>query len=85
MFAIKVTPNKKIPSMYYLLRDNEDFVVHIWTRKSEAEKHLAKLQEVVSQSVILEITDDIATSEYRAGYAQIANQSAARIGFDAEL
>ena len=65
MFAIKVTPNKRIPSMYYLLRDNEDFVVHIWTRKSEAEKHLAKLQEVVSQSVILEITDDIYASALR--------------------
>ena len=65
MFAIKVTPNKRIPSMYYLLRDNEDFVVHIWTRKSEAEKHLAKLQEVVSQSVILEITDDISASALR--------------------
>ena len=65
MFAIKVTQNKRIPSMYYLLRDNEDFVVHIWTRKSEAEKHLAKLQEVVSQSVILEITDDINASALR--------------------
>ena len=65
MFAIKVTPNKRIPSMYYLLRDNEDFVVHIWTRKSEAEKHLAKLQEVVSQSVIREITDDINASALR--------------------
>ena len=59
MFAIKVTPNKRTPSMYYLLRDN------IWTRKSEAEKHLAKLQEVVSQSVILEITDDINASALR--------------------
>ena len=51
--------------MYYLLRDNEDFVVHIWTRKSEAEKHLVKLQEAVSQSVILEITDDINASALR--------------------
>lgn len=65
MFAIKVTPNKRTPNFWHLLRDNKDFVVYIWTRKSEAEKHLAKLQEVVSQSVILEITDDINSSALR--------------------
>ena len=65
MFAIKVTPNKRIPNSYYLLRDDKDFVVYIWTRKSEAEKQLAKLQEVLSQSVLLEITDDINASALR--------------------
>ena len=43
MFAIKVTPNKRKPDDFFLMRDLEDFVVHVWSRKAEAEKALARL------------------------------------------
>ena len=63
MFAIKVIPNKRKMSEWYLLRDNEDYTVYIWTRRTEAEKALAKLQEGLSKFVILEITEDINVSD----------------------
>ena len=43
MYAIKVTPNKRKPDDFFLMRDLEDFVVHVWSRKTEAEKALARL------------------------------------------
>jgi len=43
MYAIKVTPNKRRPDDNFLLRDSDDFVVHVWTRKSEAEKALRRI------------------------------------------
>ena len=45
MFAIKVTPNPRRPEDNFLLRDDEQYTVHIWTRKSEAEKALARLND----------------------------------------
>ena len=54
MFAIKVTPNKRKPDDFFLMRDLEDFVVHVWTRKTEAEKILQKLDSETCQ-----ITQDI--------------------------
>jgi len=62
MFAIKVIPNKRKMSEWFLLRDNEDYIVYIWTRRTEAEKALAKLQEGLSKFIILEITEDINVS-----------------------
>ena len=54
MYAIKVTPNKRKPDDFFLMRDLEDFVVHVWTRKTEAEKILIKLD-----SPTCELTQDI--------------------------
>lgn len=42
-YAIKCTPNRYRPEQWFLLRDLDDFVVHVWTRRSEAEKALASL------------------------------------------
>ena len=38
MYAIKCTPSKYRPNDWYLLRDLNDFVVHVWSRESEAKK-----------------------------------------------
>ena len=54
MYAIKVTPDKRKPDDFFLMRDLEDFVVHVWTRKTEAEKILKKLD-----SPTCELTQDI--------------------------
>ena len=54
MYAIKVIPNKRRPDDNFLLRDSEDFVVHVWTRKSEAEKALQRINHPSC-----EITTDI--------------------------
>ena len=54
MYAIKVTPNKRKPDDFFLMRDLEDFVVHVWTRKTEAEKILKKLDNPTC-----ELTQDI--------------------------
>ena len=54
MYAIKCTPSKYRPNDWYLLRDLNDFVVHVWSRESEAKKLLAKLNNDT-----LEITQDI--------------------------
>ena len=54
MYAIKVTPNKRKPDDFFLMRDLEDFVVHVWTRKTEAEKILKKLD-----TPTCELTQDI--------------------------
>ena len=54
MYAIKVTPSKYRPNDWYLLRDLNDFVVHVWSRESEAKKLLAKMNNDT-----LEITQDI--------------------------
>ena len=54
MYAIKVTPNKRKPDDFFLMRDLEDFVVHVWTRKTEAEKILKKLDNHTC-----ELTQDI--------------------------
>ena len=43
MYAIKVTPSKYKPNDWFLMRDLEDFVVHVWSRKTEAEKALARI------------------------------------------
>ena len=43
MYAIKCTPSKYRPNDWYLLRDLNDFVVHVWSRESEAKKLLAKM------------------------------------------
>ncbi len=53
-YAIKCTPSKYKPNDWYLLRDLDDFVVHVWTRKSEAEKALARIS-----SDTCELTTDI--------------------------
>ena len=45
MYAIKCTPSKYKPNDWFLLRDLEDFVVHVWSRKSEAEKALARIND----------------------------------------
>ena len=54
MYAIKVLPNKRKPNDFYLLRDMDDFVVHVWTRKAEAEKALARIDDASCS-----LTDDI--------------------------
>ena len=54
MYAIKVTPSKYRPNDWFLMRDLEDFVVHVWSRKSEAEKALARLDNPTC-----ELTTDI--------------------------
>ena len=54
MYAIKVTPNKRKPDDFFLMRDLEYYVVHVWTRKTEAEKILKKLD-----SPTCELTQDI--------------------------
>ena len=54
MYAIKCTPSKYRPNDWYLLRDLNDFVVHVWSRESEAKKLLAKMNNDT-----LEITQDI--------------------------
>ena len=54
MYAIKVLPIKRRPNDFYLLRDMNDFVVHVWTRKAEAEKALARID-----NPICSLTDDI--------------------------
>ncbi len=54
MYAIKCTPSKYRPNDWYLLRDLDDFVVHVWSRESEAKKLLAKMNNDT-----LEITQDI--------------------------
>lgn len=54
MYAIKVTPNKRKPDDFFLMRDLEDFVVHVWTRKTEAEKILKQLDNPTC-----ELTQDI--------------------------
>ena len=54
MYAIKVTPSKYKPNDWFLMRDLEDFVVHVWSRKSEAEKALARLDNPTC-----ELTTDI--------------------------
>ena len=54
MYAIKVTPNKRKPDDFFLMRDLEDFVVHVWSRKTEAEKALARMD-----NPICELTQDI--------------------------
>jgi hypothetical protein len=59
MFAIKVIPNKRKPNDWFLLRDPEDFVVNIYTRKTTAEQVLKKLQHNLSKNVLIEITEDI--------------------------
>ena len=54
MYAIKVTPSKYRPHDFYLLRDMNDFVVHVWTRKEEAEKALARIDDascVITQDI----------------------------------
>ena len=56
-YAIKWTPNRYRPEHWFLLRDLDDFVVHVWTRRSEAEKVLASLDESSC-----EITEDIPPS-----------------------
>ena len=43
MYAIKCTPSKYKPNDWFLLRDLDDFVVHVWSRKAEAEKALARI------------------------------------------
>ena len=53
-YAIKCTPNRYRPEQWFLLRDLDDFVVHVWTRRSEAEKALSALDEPGC-----EITEDI--------------------------
>lgn len=53
-YAIKCTPNRYRPEQWFLLRDLDDFVVHVWTRRSEAERVLAALGDSSC-----EITDDI--------------------------
>ena len=47
-FAIKVVPNKRRPHEYYLMRDLTDHVVHVWTRKSEAERVIAAMDKLYS-------------------------------------
>tara|TARA_Y100000389_G_scaffold179236_1_gene193073 strand:- start:327 stop:563 length:237 start_codon:yes stop_codon:yes gene_type:complete len=54
MYAIKCTPSKYKPNDWYLLRDLNDYVTHVWTRESEVKKLLAKLNNDT-----LEITQDI--------------------------
>ena len=54
MYAIKCTPSKYRPNDWYLLRDLNDFVVHVWSRESEAKKLLAKMNNDT-----LEITQEI--------------------------
>ena len=54
MYEIKVTPSKYKPNHWFLMRDLEDFVVHVWSRKSEAEKALARLDNPTC-----ELTTDI--------------------------
>lgn len=54
MYAIKVLPNKRRPNDFYLLRDMDDFVIHVWTRKAEAEKALARID-----NPICSLTEDI--------------------------
>ena len=54
MYAIKVTLNKRKPHDFYLLRDMDDFVIHVWTRKAEAEKALARIDDASCS-----LTDDI--------------------------
>ena len=54
MFAIKVTPNKRRPDDNFLLRDPDDYVVHVWSRKTEAEKALQRINHPSC-----EITTDI--------------------------
>ena len=54
MYAIKCTPSKYRPNDWYLLRDLDDFVVHVWSRESEVKKILAKMNNDT-----LEITQDI--------------------------
>tara|TARA_Y100000361_G_C11057526_1_gene288676 strand:+ start:59 stop:286 length:228 start_codon:yes stop_codon:yes gene_type:complete len=54
MYAIKVTPSKYKPNDWFLMRDLEDFVVHVWSRKAEAEKALARLDNPTC-----ELTTDI--------------------------
>jgi len=54
MYAIKCTPSKYNPNDWYLLRDLNDYVVHVWTRESEVKKLLAELKNNT-----LEITQDI--------------------------
>ena len=54
MYAIKCTPSKYRPNDWYLLRELNDFVVHVWSRESEAKKLLAKMNNDT-----LEITQDI--------------------------
>ena len=53
-FAIKVVPNKRRPHEYYLMRDLTDHVVHVWTRKSEAERVIAAMDNDT-----LELTQEI--------------------------
>lgn len=53
-YAIKCTPNRYRPEEWFLLRDLDDFVVHVWTRRSEAERVLAALGDSSC-----EITDNI--------------------------
>ena len=53
-YAIKCTPSRYRPEQWFLLRDLDDFVVHVWTRRSEAEKALASLGDSSC-----EITEDI--------------------------
>jgi hypothetical protein len=57
MYAIKCTPNKYRPNIWFLLRDLDDFVVHIWTRESEAKKMLAMMNDDT-----LELTQDVPPS-----------------------
>ena len=45
MYAIRVQPNKYRKDEFYLMRDFNDFVVHVWTRKSEAERMLTALND----------------------------------------
>ena len=54
MYAIKVTPSKYKPNDWFLMRDLEDFVVHVWSRKTEAEKALARINNPTC-----ELTTDI--------------------------
>ena len=58
MYAIKVTPSKYKPNDWFLMRDLEDFVVHVWSRKTEAEKALARINNPTC-----ELTTDIPRAE----------------------
>ena len=53
-YAIKCTPNRYRPEQWFLLRDLDDFVVHVWTRRVEAERVLAALGDSSC-----EVTEDI--------------------------
>ena len=61
---------------YYLMRDLEDNIVHVYTRKEKAEKIVKHLQEE-NPKMLIELTEDIPTAALARALKKKGNETKA--------